>query len=46
MLESFIIAIVLNSVECRTNEVEVRTLYGEICLTKEQYQKVKKNGRR
>jgi hypothetical protein len=41
MLESFIIAIVLNSAECRANEVEVRTPYGEICLTKEQAKRLR-----
>lgn len=41
MLESFIIAIALNSAECRANEVEVRTPYGEICLTPEQVSRLR-----
>ena len=36
MLEQFIIAIILNSSECKVNEVEMRTPYGYVCLTKEQ----------
>lgn len=36
MLENIILALLLNTSECRVNEVTVLTPYGVICLTKEQ----------
>lgn len=36
MLEHFILAIIIQSSECKALLIEVRTFYGEICLTKEQ----------
>ncbi len=36
MLENFILAIIIQSSECKALLIEVRTPYGEICLTKEQ----------
>ena len=36
MLEQFIMALILNSSECKVGEVEMRTPYGYVCLTKEQ----------
>ena len=36
MLEHFILAIIIQSSECKSPLIEVRTPYGEICLTKEQ----------
>ena len=36
MLEQFIMALIINSSECKIGEVEMRTPYGYVCLTKEQ----------
>ena len=36
MLENIILALLLNTSECRPNEVTVLTRYGVVCLTKEQ----------
>jgi hypothetical protein len=36
MLEHFILAIIIQSSECKALLIEVRTPYGEMCLTKEQ----------
>jgi hypothetical protein len=40
MLEHFILAIIIQSSECKALLIEVRTPYGEICLTRKQTDKL------